>query len=48
MARTYIERFGLRAYEAAEMVGIDDPAYFSRVFKKLYGKIVSDFKRESN
>ena len=48
MAKTYIERFGLRAYEAAEMVGIDDPAYFSRVFKKLYGKSISDFKRESN
>lgn len=46
LAKTYIERFGLRAYEAADMVGIDDPAYFSRVFKKLYGKSVSEFKRE--
>lgn len=46
LAKIYIERFGLRAYEAAEMVGIDDPAYFSRVFKKLYGKSVSEFKRE--
>ena len=48
LAKTYIERFGLRAYEAAQMVGIDDPAYFSRVFKKLYGKSVSEFKREKN
>lgn len=48
LAKIYIERFGLRAYEAAEMVGIDDPAYFSRVFKKLYGKSVSDFKRKEN
>lgn len=47
MAKIYIERFGLRAYEAAEMVGIDDPAYFSRVFKKLYGKSISDFKRNN-
>ena len=46
LARTYIERFGLHAYEAAQMVGIDDPAYFSRVFKKLYGISVSEFKRE--
>ena len=46
LARTYMERFGLRAYEAANMVGIDDPAYFSRVFKKLYGKSISDFKRD--
>lgn len=48
LAKTYIERFGLHAYEAAELVGIDDPAYFSRVFKKLYGKSVSDFKKDRN
>lgn len=47
LARVYIERFGLKAYEAAELVGIDDPAYFSRIFKKLYGKSISEFKRES-
>ena len=47
MAKVYIERFGLKAYEAADLVGIDDPAYFSRVFKKLYGKSVSEFKRDS-
>lgn len=46
LAKIYIERFGLRAYEAANMVGIDDPAYFSRVFKKLYGKSVNEFKKE--
>lgn len=45
LAKTYIERFGLHAYEAALLVGIDDPAYFSRVFKKLYGKSVSNFKK---
>lgn len=48
LAKIYMERFGLRAYEAADMVGIDDPAYFSRVFKKLYGKSVSEFKRNGN
>ena len=47
MAKTYIERFGLHAYEAAELVGIDDPAYFSRLFKKMYKKSISDFKRGS-
>lgn len=46
IAKTYIERFGLHAYEAAELVGIDDPAYFSRIFKKLYGKSISELKRE--
>lgn len=45
IAKTYIERFGLRAYEAAELVGIDDPAYFSRLFKKMYGKSINEFKR---
>ena len=48
LAKIYIERFGLHAYEAANMVGIDDPAYFSRVFKKLYGKSVSEFKRKGD
>lgn len=48
IAKTYIERFGLRAYEAAELVGIDDPAYFSRLFKKLYGVSVNDFKKGEN
>ena len=46
MARIYIERFGLRAYEAAAAVGIDDPAYFSRLFRKTFGKSISSFKKE--
>ena len=46
IAKTYIERFGLHAYEAATMVGIDDPAYFSRVFKKMYGMSISEYKRK--
>lgn len=44
LAKVYIERFGLKAYEAAQAVGIDDPAYFSRVFKKLYGTSVTAVK----
>ncbi len=47
LAKIYIERFGLRAYEACELVGIDDPAYFSRLFKKLYGKSLSDYKKDN-
>ena len=46
IAKVYIERFGLRAYEAAAAVGIDDPAYFSRLFRKTFGKSVSSFKKE--
>ena len=46
IAKVYIERFGLRAYEAAAAVGIDDPAYFSRLFRKTFGKSISSFKKE--
>lgn len=35
-AKEYIEN-GKKIYEAAEMVGFDDTAYFSRVFKKYEG-----------
>ena len=45
LAKIYIERFGLHAYEASALVGIDDPAYFSRVFKKLYGKSINNYKK---
>ncbi len=45
LAKVYIDRFGLHAYEAAELVGIDDPAYFSRVFKKMYGKSINNYKK---
>lgn len=44
LAKIYMERFGLRSYEAAALVGIDDPAYFSRIFKKHYGVSVSSYK----
>lgn len=45
LARVYIERFGMRVSEAAEAVGIDDPAYFSRLFKKTFGKSVNELKK---
>lgn len=45
LARVYIERFGMRVSEAAEAVGIDDPAYFSRLFKKTFGKSVNALKK---
>jgi len=34
-------------WEVAQEVGFEDYTYFSRVFKKLYGKSVSEFKRDS-
>lgn len=44
LAKDYIETFGLKAYEAASLVGIDDPAYFSRLFKKMYNQNVLSVK----
>jgi two-component system response regulator YesN len=35
---------GMLAYEAAEAVGFNDPAYFSQVFKKITGVSPKDFK----
>lgn len=46
LAKIYVERFGLKAYEAAHLVGIDDPAYFSRVFKKRYGVTLNSYKKK--
>ena len=45
LAKLYIDRFGLRAKEAALSVGIDDPAYFSRLFKKMYGVSINEYKK---
>ena len=46
LAKIYIERFGIRVGVAAEMVGIDDPAYFSRIFKKTFGVSVNQLKKQ--
>ncbi|MCA9765097.1 MAG: response regulator [Carnobacterium sp.] len=39
-----ISDYGLRIYEVAEMVGYSDYKYFNKVFKKIIGMTVSDFK----
>ena len=36
-------RGGLKVYEAAEKVGFDDVAYFSKVFKKIEGVSPKDY-----
>ena len=37
IVKQYVERYKLPLYEAAFQVGIDDPAYMSRLFKKITG-----------
>ncbi|MDR0886803.1 MAG: AraC family transcriptional regulator [Clostridiales Family XIII bacterium] len=34
----------LRTYEIADRVGINDPVYFSKLFKKITGMRVRDYK----
>ncbi len=35
------------SYEIAELVGYNDPAYFSSIFKKYTGLSPTDFKQQS-
>lgn len=44
-AKKMIWEGGLKSYEVAEKVGIPDPNYFSRIFKKYTGKSVNEYKR---
>lgn len=43
-ARTYIRESDISLTEIAFMVGYDDYAYFSRVFRKTYGKSPRDYR----
>ena len=43
-AKTLLCTTSLRTYEVAERVGIPDPVYFSRIFKKLTGKKPKDYR----
>lgn len=45
-AKTLLRTTGLKTYEVAERVGIPDPVYFSRIFKKLTGVKPKDFRCE--
>ena len=41
----YIQREGISICQAAEKVGIYDPNYFTRVFKKIMGNTPKYFKK---
>ncbi|MDR0656530.1 MAG: response regulator [Treponema sp.] len=40
-----LEMKDIKTYEVAEMVGFTDPRYFSELFKKIYHKTPSEYKR---
>lgn len=46
-AKTLLRTTALKTYEVAERVGIPDPVYFSRTFKKLTGIKPKDYRRET-
>lgn len=43
-ARELIDKTDLRTYEIAAAVGISDPVYFSKLFKRISGMRVRDYK----
>lgn len=47
-AKKLIQTTSLRTYEIAERVGINDPIYFSKLFKKCTGYRVRDYKLLNN
>ena len=46
-AKTLLRTTNLKTYEIAEAVGISDPVYFSRIFKKATGYKPKDFRMEA-
>ena len=45
--RTEMEQENLRLYEAARRYGYTDANYVSRLYKRYFGKNITDFKKES-
>ena len=45
--RTEMERENLRLYEAAARYGYTDANYVSRLYKRYFGKNITDFKKEN-
>lgn len=43
-AKLLLRTTDLKTYEVAERVGISDPVYFSRTFKKITGMKPKDFR----
>lgn len=44
-ARLLKENEFMKVYEISELVGYKDPIYFSRLFKKIYGKLPKEYQQ---
>lgn len=47
-AKMLLRTTTLKTYEVAERVGIPDPVYFSRIFKKITGAKPKDYRRDED
>ena len=47
-AAVVIAKYGYNISEAAFMVGFNDPKYFSKCFKKQFGRTPNSFKKEAH
>ena len=45
VAKNYLEKTDMRAYEISEAVGFEDPGYFSKIFKKVTGYSPKDYRK---
>ena len=45
-AKSLLRATSLKTYEIAERIGIPDPVYFSRIFKKVTGCKPKDYRRQ--
>lgn len=43
-AKLLIKDIKFKTYQVAELVGYDDPAYFSKVFKKVVGISPTEYR----
>ena len=44
-AKEYLAQTDMRTYEISEAVGIEDPGYFSKMFKKKTGVSPTEFRK---
>ena len=44
--KALMEKERLRLWEAAALFGFSDPNYVSRLYKRYFGKNITDFKKE--
>ncbi|MBN2795713.1 MAG: response regulator [Clostridia bacterium] len=47
-AKQYLNESNFKAYEVAEMVGVPDPHYFSKLFKKYTGVSPTEYRKNNN